>query len=135
MTVDLTRLIRPLTWVDLGEGYPHKWEDASGVYRIYDFGSNWSNDRYSLTSLYGMMGRLGQFPDLSSAQSAANADNAAHVLDDIDTEAIAALVEALENCPPTSNPNESAQWHLDRITAWWALTARPALARVKGETL
>jgi hypothetical protein len=94
MTVDLTRLVKPLEWVDLGEGYPHKWEDASGVYRVYDFGKNWSQDRYSLTSLYGMIGRLGQFPDLAAAQAAANADYAARVLASIDTALVKELVEA-----------------------------------------
>lgn len=94
MTIDLTRLVKPLVWVDLGEGYPHKWEDASGVYRVYDFGKNWSQDRYSLTSLYGMIGRLGQFPDLAAAQAAANADNVTRSLTAIDAALVKELVEA-----------------------------------------
>ena len=130
MTVDLSRLIRPLTWVDLGEGYPHKWEDASGVYRVYDFGSNWSNDRYSLTSLYGMMGRLGQFPDLAAAQAAAEADNATHVLDDLDTEAISALVEALE---PFAERHSMGDTYV-KFSPALIDRARAALARVKGQT-
>ena len=97
MTVDLTRLVKPLEWVYLGERYPHKWEDASGVYRVYDFGKNWSQDRYSLTSLYGMIGRLGQFPDLAAAQAAANADNVTRSLTNIDTALIAELVEAADS--------------------------------------
>jgi hypothetical protein len=96
MTVDLTRLVKPLEWVNLGGGYPHKWEDASGIYRVYDSGKNWSQDRYSPTSLYGVIGRLGQFPDLESAQAAANADNAARVLAAIDTALIEELVEACD---------------------------------------
>ena len=44
------------------------------------------------------------------------------------------LYAALETCPPTSNPTVSAQEHLDRITAWWANEARPALAKARGET-
>ena len=46
---------------------------------------------------------------------------------------VVALVEALRNCPPTSNPTESAEWHLERINAWWRLTARPALSAIGGE--
>jgi hypothetical protein len=41
---------------------------------------------------------------------------------------VAKLVEALQSCPPTSNPTMSAQQHLDAINAWWKLTARAALA-------
>ena len=42
-------------------------------------------------------------------------------------ERVARLEGALRSCPPTSNPTVSAQWHLDRIKAWWRLEARVAL--------
>ncbi len=38
----------------------------------------------------------------------------------------------LERCPPTSNPTLSAEYHLERINAWWRLDVRPALAKIKG---
>jgi hypothetical protein len=121
--LDLTRLVKPLEWVDLGEGYPHKWEDASGVYRIYDFGKNWSQDRYSLTSLYGMIGRLGQFPDLAAdLAAAANADNVTRSLTNIDTALIAELVEAATEVGRISDRDHVA-WH--RLSA--------ALAKLNGD--
>ena len=123
MTIDLTRLVKPLKWVDLGEGYPHKWEDASGVYRVYDFGKNWSQDRYSLTSLYGMIGRLGQFPDLAAAQAAANADNVTRSLTNIDAALVKELAEALRAIAETSNYTRAS---------WMQDTARAALTKLKG---
>ena len=45
---------------------------------------------------------------------------------------LAKAVEALRNCPPTSNPTISAQEHVDRINAWWRLEARATLAEIKG---
>ena len=41
-------------------------------------------------------------------------------------------VAVLERCPPTSNPTLSAEYHLERINAWWRLDVRPALAKIKG---
>ena len=40
-----------------------------------------------------------------------------------------ALRAALERCPPTSNPTLSAEYHLERINAWWRLWVRPVLAK------
>jgi hypothetical protein len=145
MTVDLTRLVKPLEWVNLGGGYPHKWEDASGIYRVYDSGKNWSQDRYSPTSLYGVIGRLGQFPDLESAQAAANADNAARVLAAIDTDAISGLFSRLNTAlaalaavddDAIAELVEAAK-EVGRISdrdhaAWHRLAA--ALAKLKGPT-
>ena len=37
------------------------------------------------------------------------------------------LREALESCPPTSNPSVTAEYHLERINAWWKNIARAAL--------
>ena len=41
-------------------------------------------------------------------------------------------VAVLERCPPTSNPTLSAEYHLERINAWWRLDVHPALAKIKG---
>ena len=41
-------------------------------------------------------------------------------------------VAVLERCPPTSNPTLSAEYHLERINAWWRLDVYPALAKIKG---
>ena len=43
------------------------------------------------------------------------------------------LREALESCPPTSNPTVTADYHLERINAWWKNIARAAL-NGEGET-
>lgn len=40
-----------------------------------------------------------------------------------------ALRAVLERCPPTSNPTLSAEYHLERIKAWWRLWVRPVLAK------
>ena len=42
------------------------------------------------------------------------------------------LRAVLERCPPTSNPTLSAEYHLERINAWWRLDVYPALAKIKG---
>lgn len=46
---------------------------------------------------------------------------------------IARLEAALRRCPPTSNPNLSAEEHVERIEVWWRNWARPALSSREGE--
>jgi hypothetical protein len=46
-------------------------------------------------------------------------------------DAVEALVKALEYCPPTSNPDVSAEEHLLRIATWWRIYARPVLAAIR----
>ena len=40
-------------------------------------------------------------------------------------------MEALERCPPTSNPTLTAEYNLERIEAWWRLEVRPVLAKLR----
>jgi hypothetical protein len=105
MTIDLTRLIKPLVWE----------EKVRGEY--------YRSDIYAVRSSYGraldnfMLVRhaiiIGWFPEASAAQAAANADNAARVLAAIDTALIAELVEALESIATKSyyakGPGNTAQ--------------------------
>ena len=57
---------------------------------------------------------------------------AAYVRADLSDALLREAMEVLERCPPTSNPTLSAEYHLERINAWWRLDVRPALAKIKG---
>jgi hypothetical protein len=109
MTVDLTRLVRPLEWRELRDGNHRKGECFStrspvsfspiSVHKKHD---GWWLNVDCRT-----------YPDLDAAQAAANADNAARVLAAIDTALIAELVEALESIATKSyyakGPGNTAQ--------------------------
>lgn len=56
----------------------------------------------------------------------------AYVRADLSDALLREAVEVLERCPPTSNPTLSAEYHLERINAWWRLDVYPALAKIKG---
>ena len=121
MTVDLTRLIKPLEWDDSLKG---RWIGAPQV----KF-ANYARWIFQVDGQFHYVNNdkvLAKYPTLAAAQAAANADNAARVLAAIETNAIAELVEA---CDQTLDAfcvlEDSAQ-----IAAVDALNA--TLAKLKG---
>jgi hypothetical protein len=103
MTIDLTRLVKPLEWRELRDGNHRKGECFStrspvsfspiSVHKKHD--GWWLNVDCKT------------YPDLESAQAAANADNAARVLASIDTALIAELVDAAKHACEWARENRA----------------------------
>jgi len=98
MTVDLTRLVKPIQWkrndvIPDRNMSPGFWLDArtfAGRYEIHTF-SRVPGVFYLKTPDYG---RMAEYPNSELAIAAANADHAARVLAAIDTALIEELVGA-----------------------------------------
>ena len=119
MTVDLTRLVKPLVWQQERDDLYAEPEGFSLSYLLMDPSSaDDTNGWYVLEQTTSTVIEADGSPE--AAQAAANADHAARVLAALDTEAIAALVEALRAIAETSNYTRAS---------WMQDTARAALAR------
>ncbi len=130
MTVDLTRLVKPLVWVPTRVRRKHLVEGeevielrAKGPF-LYTLSKNYQIG-FSWSAFWGRNSPIdnGICVTLAAAQAAANADNAARVLAAIDTALIAELVEALRAIAETSNYTRAS---------WMQDTARAALTKLKG---
>ena len=105
MTIDLTRLVKPLEWVenpDAGEG---GWlgGTASSTLVYHAMGDGWSYHR-------GMFWR--DASTLEAAQAAANADHAARVIAALDADVLGELVEALDAA------DRMCRLDLSKMTDW-----------------
>jgi hypothetical protein len=118
MTVDLTRLIKPLVWARFGSECLRA-ESTLGRFEIM---WGFHNGQVSL-DVPKERRHHSWHPDIADAQAAANADNVARVLAAIDTALVKELVEALRAISETSNYTRAS---------WMQDTARAALIKLKG---
>jgi hypothetical protein len=116
MTVDLTRLIKPLEWNGTCTG---RSSDIFGP--LYHVSKQSSSPELWSWGIDGE-GWAGSGVTIEAAQAAANADYVAHVLAPIDTALIAELVEAAKEVGRISDRDHVA-WH--RLAA--------ALAEMNGD--
>jgi len=134
MTVDLTRLVKPLVFEQCAAGLWSSGLDLGGEYRIKLTGGRGFQVSRGMLAIPD---NTHWFQDLAAAQAAANADRAARVLAALDTEAIAALVEAFkrqsDNMAFVLNHMTMPNAHYEKFTRELE-EDRAALARVKGQT-
>jgi hypothetical protein len=114
MTIDLTRLVKPLEWaLDSGKHtYPQRMKAIipGGIGDYTVFGSSRKNEWMWCRNGYFVDGyQMQEAVSLAAAQAAANADNA-RVLAAIDTALIAGLVEAATEVGRISDRDHVA-WH------------------------
>jgi hypothetical protein len=114
MTVDLTRLIKPLEWNGTCTG---RSSDIFGP--LYYVSKQSSNPELWSWGIDGE-GWSGRCVTIEAAQAAANADNVTRSLTNIDTALIAELVEALRAIADVSTD------------LWVQETAHAALAKMNG---